>query len=106
VGRKARWPGSALRPKADLAQKEGRGEMATPASKAPRQRGSGPTAVAGHDRARRSVHGVRERKANPARGLKGGEKERGSPFHGEVKRGGAMTDGGEIAQGGSTLLNR
>jgi hypothetical protein len=63
-------------------------------------------AVAGHDRARWSAHGVCERKANLARGLKEGEKERGSPFHGEVKCGGAMTDGGEIAQGGSTLLKR
>ena len=44
--------------------------------------------------------------ANPSRSLKGVEKGRGKPFHGEVKRGGAMTDGGETAQGGFTLLKR
>jgi hypothetical protein len=77
-----------------------------PTFRAPRQRSSGPTAVASHDQARWSTHGVRERKANSARGLKGGEKEQGSPFHGEVKRGGAMTDGGETTQGGSTLLKQ
>ena len=42
--------------------------------------------------------------ANPSRSLKGIEKGRGKPFHGEVKRGGAMTDGGENAQGSCTLL--
>jgi len=42
--------------------------------------------------------------ANPSRSLKGIEKGRGKPFHGEVKRGGAMTDGGENAQGSGTLL--
>jgi hypothetical protein len=41
--------------------------------------GSRPTAVAGH-RAWQGARGVRERKANPARGLKGGEKERESSF--------------------------
>ena len=42
--------------------------------------------------------------ANPSRSLKGIEKGRGKPFHGEVKRGGAMTDGGENTQGSCTLL--
>ena len=42
--------------------------------------------------------------ANLSRLLKGIEKVRGKPFHGEVKRGGAMTDGGENAQGSCTFL--
>ena len=42
--------------------------------------------------------------ANPSRLLKGMEKGQGKPFHGEVKRGGAMTDGGENTQGSGTLL--
>ena len=44
--------------------------------------------------------------ANTSKLLKGIEKGRGSPFHGEVKCGGAMTDGGENAQGSFTLLKR
>ena len=42
--------------------------------------------------------------ANPSRSLKGIEKGRGKPFHDEVKRGDAMTDDGENAQGRYTLL--
>jgi hypothetical protein len=37
---------------------------------------------------------------------KGREKDQGSTIHDEVKCGGAMTVGGETAQGGSTLLKR
>ncbi|CAD6226197.1 unnamed protein product [Miscanthus lutarioriparius] len=59
---------------------------------------SGPTAVANHDRASRRARWVRKKMVNPSRSLKGIEKGRGKPFHGEVKRGGAMTDDGENAQ--------
>ena len=105
--RERRRPGSGLRLKADLAQ-QGRGETATPRRRS-RRHGcaaatSGPTAVAGHDRASRRARWVRKKMANPSRSLKGIEKGRGKPFHGEVKRGGAMTDSGENAQGSCTLL--
>ena len=105
--RERRRPGSGLRLKADLAQ-QGRGETATPHRRSRRHGGaaaaSGPTAIAGHDRASRRARWVRKKMANPSRSLKGIEKGRGKPFHGEVKRGGAMTDGGENAQGSCTLL--
>ena len=105
--RERRRPGSGLRPKADLAQ-HGRGETATPRRRSRCHGGavaaSGTTDVAGHDRASRRARCVRKKMANPSRSLKGIEKGRGKPFHGEVKRGGAMTDGGENAQGRCTLL--
>jgi hypothetical protein len=86
-----------------LAQKGAKGETAVPAPIAPRQHDSRPTTIAGHDRARWGARGVRERKANPARGLKGGEKERGSSFHGKVERGGSMAGGRRNARGGLYL---
>ena len=107
--RERRRLGLGLWLKADLAQ-QGRGETATPRRRSRRHGGaataSGPTAVAGHDRASRRARWVHKKMANPSRSLKGIEKGRGKPFHGEVKRGGAMTDGGETAQGGFTLLKR
>ena len=102
-----RRPGSGLRPKADLAQL-GRGETATPRRRSRRHGGaaaaSGPVAVADHDRANRRERWVRKKMANPSGLPKGMEKGRRKPFHGEAKRGGAMTDDGENAQGRYTLL--
>ena len=107
--RERRWPGSGLRPKADLAQ-QGQSETATP-RRCSRCHGgavaaSGPTDVAGHDRASRRARWVRKKMANPSGLPKGMEKGRRKPFHGEVKRGGAMTDSGENTQGSYTLLKR
>ena len=65
---------------------------------------SGPAAIVDHDRANRRERWVRKKMANPSGLPKGMEKGRRKPFHGEVKRGGAMTDGGENAQGRFTLL--
>ena len=102
-----RWSSSGLRPKADLAQL-GRGETTTPRRRSKRHGGaaaaSGPAAVADHDRANRRERWVRKKMANPSGLPKGMEKGRRKPFHGEAKRGGAMTDGGENAQGRYTLL--
>jgi hypothetical protein len=65
-------------------------------------RGSGPAAVAGHDRARRGAHRVREREAYTGR--KQEEREgAGSSNHGEAERGGAMAGGGGNTQGGLYL---
>ena len=105
--RERRRPDWGHRLKADLAQ-QGRGETATPRRRSRRHGGtaaaSGPTAVAGHDRASRRARWVCKKMANPSRQLNGMEKGRRKRFHGEAKHGGAMTDGGENTQGRYTLL--
>ena len=44
------------------------------------------------------------RNGEPEQVTQGDREGTGKPFHGEVKRGGAMTDGGKNVQGSCTLL--
>jgi hypothetical protein len=89
AGRKARRPGSRLRPKADLAQQRAEGRQprhaGVPGTTAVRQRVDGRCRPRPGTAERARVH---ERKANTRRWLKRREKKRGSPFHarGQVRR--------------------
>ena len=104
-GRAAAWLGASAQGRPGPARSR---RDATPRWRSRRHGGagaaSGPAAVAGHVRASERAHWVCKNMANPSRLLKGMEKARGKLFHGEVKRSGAMTDGGENAQGRCTLL--